>query len=405
MTTLYPIECASCGRHKPRAFKFCSECSGIVETEGLKPNTCYEQDCNEVIADGHNLCRFHRQQFQKDKISPCQECGEYKPANYALCRQCNAQSDRQPSSRNHRPGGNSPGQQVSDTRRPNEHHDAKAENKRYWFDMQDNGICNYCGNRYPYDQLEMEHMVPKELRGPDSWRNMQLTCAICNKKKGTSTDREFRRLNSHLIPTEERTPPPNWIDPNELKPGTQGPRYRGSPSESERRTARRTFVDVDIVAVRSWLVISAVLGVIIGVTVGYVVELRASRSVLEYLFGAVGLMTFGIVALALMWLALRRWWWRPRLTVLLRSLWWSLLPVAGKLWITLIWAFWATFAGGLLGGVSGYVIGVQTAQSVFDLAEIWGMAVFVIIEVTVVILIIFAWLRIATSSGQASSLR
>ena len=107
--------------------------------------------------------------------------------------------------------------------------DAKAKDKRYWFNRQDNGICNYCGRRYPYDQLEMEHMIPKELGGPDHRRNMQLACKSCNRKKGTSTDTEFRQLNANLIPLEERVPPKRLIDPDKLKPGTQGVRYRKQP--------------------------------------------------------------------------------------------------------------------------------------------------------------------------------
>lgn len=98
---------------------------------------------------------------------------------------------------------------------------------------QDNGVCNYCGHRYPYDQLEMEHMIPRELGGPDHRRNMQLACGACNRKKGTSTDIEFRQLNADLIPPDERTPPRRPVDPERLKSGTQGGRYR------EEQSARR----------------------------------------------------------------------------------------------------------------------------------------------------------------------
>ena len=66
--------------------------------------------------------------------------------------------------------------QESNNRRPYDHHDGeddqKAKDKRYWFNRQDNEVCNYCGHRYRYDQLEMEHMIPKELGGPDHRRNM-----------------------------------------------------------------------------------------------------------------------------------------------------------------------------------------------------------------------------------------
>lgn len=239
MTTSYPIECARCGQHKPHWFKFCPKCYATIQTEQLKPNTCDEQDCNEVIDDEHFLCRVHWQQLRQGRISECLQCGEYKPENYDLCRRCNAQSDRQPAThpRNHRRKVNSLRQQASNTRRPYEHHDgendAKAKDKRYWFNRQKNGVCNYCGDRYPYDQLEMEHMIPKELGGPDHRRNMQLACKTCNLFKGTSTDIEFRHLNAHLIPTEERTPPKRPVDPRKLKSGTQGMRYRKQPNRRE----------------------------------------------------------------------------------------------------------------------------------------------------------------------------
>ena len=44
-------------------------------------------------------------------------------------------------------------------------------------------------------------MIPKELGGPDHRRNMQLTYQACNQQKGTSTDIEFRTLNSRIIPS------------------------------------------------------------------------------------------------------------------------------------------------------------------------------------------------------------
>ena len=210
MTTKYPRECARCGQEKPPWFEYCRNCYAIVQSEQLKPNTCDEQDCDEVIDDEHYLCRAHWQQLREGKISECPECGEYKPTNYSICRSCNKQLDNQPAlqSRTSRSQGSTPRPQVSNIRRPYDDHDgeddAKAKDKRYWFNRQDNGICNYCGNRYPYDQLQMEHMIPKQLGGPDHRRNMQLSCGTCNKKKGTFTDLEFRQLNSHIIPTEER---------------------------------------------------------------------------------------------------------------------------------------------------------------------------------------------------------
>ena len=73
-------------------------------------------------------------------------------------------------------------------------------------------------------RLELEHIIRKELAGPDRRRNMQLACQNCNQKKGTSTDIEFRELNSSLIPVEERTPARRPVEPKKSKSGAQGGR-------------------------------------------------------------------------------------------------------------------------------------------------------------------------------------
>jgi hypothetical protein len=207
----------------------------------LAPNRCDEQDCEEIIEDEHFLCRKHWLAFMEGEISECPECGEYKPANVPLCRRCNTEATNR-SAGAPQPGRTTraePNRQTSNTRRPYDHHDGeddqKAKDKRYWFNRQNNGICNYCGNRYPYDHLEMEHMIPRELGGPDHRRNMQLACKTYNQKKGTSTDIEFRTLNSALIPLEERRPPRRPVDSNKLSAGNQRGRYR-EENDSVRRT-------------------------------------------------------------------------------------------------------------------------------------------------------------------------
>ena len=124
VTTSYPIECARCGQRKPRGFKFCPKCYAIVQTESSSP-----------IRATSRIARGHRRRTLpmprplaaipgRQNIRMPGMC-EHKPANYALCRLCNAQSGRQPGShaRNHRPDGNSPRQQTSNTRRPYEYRD------------------------------------------------------------------------------------------------------------------------------------------------------------------------------------------------------------------------------------------------------------------------------------------
>ena len=246
MTSTQRTPCARCGGNKPPWFEYCGRCFALVQLERMAPNRCDEQDCEEIIEDEHFLCRRHWQAFQGGEIGECPECGEFKPANFPLCRRCNTETTNWPTrapqpGRATRAGAN---RQASNTRRPYDHNDGeddqKAKDKRYWFNRQNNGICNYCGNRYPYDQLEMEHMIPRELGGPDHRRNMQLACKTCNQKKGTSTDIEFRTLNSALIPLEERRPPRRPVDPNKLRAGNQGVRYREESNPSRRAGNQRS---------------------------------------------------------------------------------------------------------------------------------------------------------------------
>ena len=223
MSSSYTTPCGRCGKPKPRWFQYCGGCYAAVQLESLEPNRCAEQDCSEAIREDHYLCRPHWEQSEQATISKCPQCGEFKPASFSLCRRCNADGAGQAS------GGPRPYD------RHDASHDPKAEDKMYWFHHQDNGICNYCGRRYPYDQLEVEHLIPKDLGGPDHRRNTQLACKTCNGKKGTSTDMEFRELNSVTIPRQVRTPSRPSIDPQTLQSGEQGPRYR-EPTPQRART-------------------------------------------------------------------------------------------------------------------------------------------------------------------------
>ena len=164
-------------------------------------------------------------------ISDCPECGEFKPGQYPLCRRCNAGVTASQSA--HAPRGQQPIDQTgrtSNTRRPYDQHDGeddqKAKDKRYWFNHQGNGICNYCGHRYPYDKLEMEHMIPKELGGPGPPAQYAVGLPDLQPEKGN-----FHR---HRVSATERQPNPprrthtprRPVDPVRLRDGSQGGRYR-----------------------------------------------------------------------------------------------------------------------------------------------------------------------------------
>ena len=98
--------------------------------------------------------------------------------------------------------------------------DQKAKDKRQLFHDQQRK-CVYCGNEYRYDELEIEHIIPKALGGPDNIRNCHLACKACNQSKGTMTDIEFRKKHANLLPQKERTPADPPIKPELLKAPAQ----------------------------------------------------------------------------------------------------------------------------------------------------------------------------------------
>ena len=160
-----------------------------LQLQGMTPNRCDEQDCNEVIDEEHFLCRRHWQQFMEGEIAECFQCGEFKPTSFPLCRRCNAEATNRPTRapQTRRTSRAEPQRPSSNTRRAYDHHDGaddqKAKDKRYWFNRQNNGICNYCGNRHPYDQLEMEHMIPRELGGPDTGETCSCPAIAVTRKR------------------------------------------------------------------------------------------------------------------------------------------------------------------------------------------------------------------------------
>lgn len=49
----------------------------------------------------------------------------------------------------------------------------------------------FCGRKWPFAKMEVDHMYPLFRGGTNSDANLQCLCARCNKRKGTLTMREF----------------------------------------------------------------------------------------------------------------------------------------------------------------------------------------------------------------------
>ena len=56
----------------------------------------------------------------------------------------------------------------------------------------DNHQCQYCGNFFKFDNLTMDHVVPKSKGGAKSWENIVTSCSGCNSKKRDRTPKEAR---------------------------------------------------------------------------------------------------------------------------------------------------------------------------------------------------------------------
>lgn len=49
--------------------------------------------------------------------------------------------------------------------------------------FQRDGVCLYCGERYPASKLTMDHVIPKSRGGETSWTNAATACKPCNTAK------------------------------------------------------------------------------------------------------------------------------------------------------------------------------------------------------------------------------
>ena len=56
----------------------------------------------------------------------------------------------------------------------------------------DKNICQYCGNKFIFSELTMDHVIPKSRGGEKSWSNIVASCKKCNSKKGDRTPEEAR---------------------------------------------------------------------------------------------------------------------------------------------------------------------------------------------------------------------
>jgi len=63
----------------------------------------------------------------------------------------------------------------------------------------DRYLCAYCAQRFRYDQLDIEHIVPSSRGGADTWTNLVAACKACNNRKANRTP-EAAGMKLHYVP-------------------------------------------------------------------------------------------------------------------------------------------------------------------------------------------------------------
>jgi 5-methylcytosine-specific restriction endonuclease McrA len=60
----------------------------------------------------------------------------------------------------------------------------------------DSSLCQYCGKKFPSQELSLDHVVPRSLGGKTTWDNLVCACVYCNAKKGGRTPHQ---AHMHLL--------------------------------------------------------------------------------------------------------------------------------------------------------------------------------------------------------------
>ena len=56
--------------------------------------------------------------------------------------------------------------------------------------IRDKNTCQFCGKKFPVNELTWDHVIPRARGGATSWENIVCSCYKCNSKKGCRTPEE-----------------------------------------------------------------------------------------------------------------------------------------------------------------------------------------------------------------------
>jgi len=83
----------------------------------------------------------------------------------------------------------------------------------------DGNVCCYCGQRFPSQDLSIDHVMPRSQGGRTAWKNIVTACTDCNKRKGGRTPLEAS-MKLLRRPVAPRITPLVNIKPENPKYGT-----------------------------------------------------------------------------------------------------------------------------------------------------------------------------------------
>lgn len=69
--------------------------------------------------------------------------------------------------------------------------------------LRDQNTCQYCGQKFDRNHLNLDHVYPRKLGGISSWTNIVCSCIPCNTKKADRTPEQagMRLINKPKEPT------------------------------------------------------------------------------------------------------------------------------------------------------------------------------------------------------------
>ena len=84
--------------------------------------------------------------------------------------------------------------------------------------IRDSNNCQYCGDRFSFDELTIDHVIPRVMGGKSTWENCVASCQKCNTDKGKRLIKpisqpfkpSWHQINQHAKNFNVSIPDENW---------------------------------------------------------------------------------------------------------------------------------------------------------------------------------------------------